>query len=79
MDELTRALEKLIAQVMNDPDVTMIDVGYEPGKELIAENIALRIHVRQRWMDARQEDRTTFPDQVDGIRVIIIPGEYRME
>jgi len=74
-----RARDQLIAQFIYDPDVTMIDVGYEPGKEMTADNIILRIHVRQRWMNARKEERTAFPAEVEGIRVVVLPGEYKLE
>lgn len=79
LKKATHARDQLIEQYMHDPDVTMIDVGYDPEKEKTAENAALRIHVRKRWMDASSDKRTAFPKEVDGIRVIVVPGEFRLD
>lgn len=79
LKKATRARDQLIEQYMHDPDVTMIDVGYDPEKEKTAENAVLRIHVRQRWMNASSDKRTAFPKEVDGIRVIVLPGEFRLD
>ena len=75
-----RALDKLVERYIYDPDVTFIDAGYAPAtQDETTEDIVLRIHVRERWLNARPEERTAFPEQVDGVRVIVLPVDYHLE
>ena len=75
-----RALDKLVERYIYDPDVTFIDAGYAPAtQDETTEDIVLRIHVRERWLNARPEERTAFPEQVDGIPVIVLPVDYHLE
>jgi hypothetical protein len=71
-----RARDKVAEQYINHPDVILIDIGYEPED---SEEVVLRIHIRQRRLLAEPEEHTTFPQQVDGFPIRIIPGEYRPE
>jgi hypothetical protein len=71
-----KAQNKLVQQYLIHPDVTMIDIGYLDAADN-TEQIALRIHVRGQWFDSPPEQRITFPDQVDGIPVAVVRGEYR--
>jgi hypothetical protein len=71
-----RARDKLVEQYINHPDVTLIDIGHAQGD---GGAVVLRIHVKWRWLQARPEERTAFPKQVDDIPVHIISGEYRPE
>jgi hypothetical protein len=72
-----RAQEKLVAQFLNHPDVTLIDIGYVDENNSTTEQIALRIHVHERWFQAKPDERIAFPETMDGIRVVVIRGEYR--
>jgi hypothetical protein len=72
-----QAQNKLVKQFLEHPDVMLIDIGYVDENDKTSENIALRIHVHERWFKAKPEERIAFPEQVDGISVAIIPGEYR--
>jgi hypothetical protein len=74
-----RARDKLAAQFLNHPDVTLIDIGYAYEEGQRTDQIALRIHVHERWMKAKPEERVTFPEQVDGIPVAVMLGEYRLD
>jgi hypothetical protein len=74
-----RAQEKLMNQFLNHPDVSLIDVGYAPEGEQVRGQVVLRIHVRDRWVQARSEERVTFPTQVDDIPVIVMRGDYQLE
>mgnify|MGYP000866043103 CR=1 FL=1 len=75
-----RALDKLVERYIYDPDVTFIDAGYAPAtQDEATEDIVLRIHVRERWLNARPEERTAFPEQVDGIPVIVVPADFHLE
>ncbi len=74
-----RARDKLVDQFLDHPDVSLIDIGYAPKRGEEAEEIALRIHVRERWTKAKPETRIDFPNQVEGISVVVMVGEYRLE
>ena len=73
---MRKAQQELVQQYLSHPDVTMIDIGYldEAGN---TEQIALRIHVRDRWFETEPQERIAFPEQVDGIPIAIMRGEYR--
>ena len=74
------ARDKLADQYLDDPDVSLIDIGYAPAEEdESSEEIVLRIHVRQNWLKAKPGERAAFPEEIDGIPIIVMPGDYRLE
>lgn len=81
-DFLTRAQqaqEKLVNQFIQHPDVSLIDIGYAPESKQTEEDVVLRIHVRDRWMQANPKERTKFPSEIDGLPVVVIPGDYQLQ
>jgi len=74
-----RARDKLIDQFIHDPDVSVIDIGYPPEGDESAEELVLRIHVRERWMKARPDHRVAFPQDIDGMPVIVMLGDYELD
>jgi hypothetical protein len=77
--KLERARDKLVAKYIYHPDVTLIDIGYSLAGDQEAKELVLRIHVRSRWMKSSPEQRTDFPKEMDGIPVIVMPGDYKLE
>jgi hypothetical protein len=74
-----RARDKLEKQYIFHPDVSLIDIGYAPDQsDENEETIALRIHVKERWMQAGPEERIDFPTTMDGIPVVVVPGDYEL-
>ncbi|MFN8490980.1 MAG: hypothetical protein U0350_25525 [Caldilineaceae bacterium] len=73
------AQEKLIAQFLNHPAVTLIDIGQKPAKGQAPEQLAVRIHVCADWFKAKLEERVAFPQEVDGVPVLVLPGDYQPE
>jgi hypothetical protein len=74
-----RARDKLVDQFLEHPDVSLIDIGYTmEGDETSEKEVVLRIHVQERWMKAKPDERVDFPDQLDGIPVVVMLGEYRL-
>lgn len=71
-----RAREKLVAQFIDHPDVSLINIGSTAQGGHETEQLVLRIHVRERWFQADEKDRVSFPEEVDGIPVSIVPGDY---
>jgi hypothetical protein len=74
-----RAFTKLEAEFGGHPDVSLIDVAYQPVHDSLMRSVVLRVHVRDRWLEAKPEDRVTFPPEVDGIPVVVTRGEYQLE
>ena len=72
------ARDQLVAQYLSHPDVSLIDIGYVQDPDTRTQKYALRIHVRERWLKAKPEDRVSFPYRVEGIPVVVISGEYRV-
>jgi hypothetical protein len=67
-----RARDQLAAQYLSHPDVTLIDIGLDPQHR--SSMPVLRIHVRR--------TDTSLPasiDDVEGIPVRIIYGNYRLQ
>jgi hypothetical protein len=62
----------LIDRYIHHPDVSGIDIGAAPED---SEETVLRIHVRQRWVKANPKTRVAFPEQVEGIKVVVAPRE----
>lgn len=75
---MRRARDKLISQFLTHPDVTLIDIGYSKNRGPKTQSVTLRIHVRERWLKAKPEERVALPDHQDGIPVVVIGGEYRV-
>lgn len=72
-----RARDKLVKQYIYHPDVSLIDIGYAPDQsDEHEETIALRIHVKESWLQAEPEERVDFPTIMDGIPVVVVPGDY---
>ncbi len=78
-DKARRARDKLAAQFLDHPDVSLIDIGYPIEQGQVGKEVVLRIHVRERWMKAKPEERTAFPAEVEGIPVIVMFGDYKAE
>ena len=77
--KLERARDKLVAEHIYHPDVTFIDIGYPLADDRETKELVLRIHVRSRWMKSNPDQRGSFPEEVDGIPVIVMSGDYRLE
>jgi hypothetical protein len=81
MEKARRARDRLVAQFIHHPDVVLIDIGLPLGSDAGKKNneIVIRIHVRKRWFTSAPEERLNIPDEIDGIRVIVIPGDYHLD
>jgi hypothetical protein len=77
--KLERARDKLVAKYIYHPDVTLIDIGYPLADDQETKELVLRVHVRSQGMKSRPEQRTNFPEEMDGIPVIVMSGDYKLE
>lgn len=73
------ARDGLASRFLNRPEVSLIDIGYAYEHGQRTDRIALRIHVREQWLKAKPEDRIAFPEEVDGISVVVMPGDYQLD
>jgi hypothetical protein len=80
MTKARRARDLLMSQFINSPDVVLIDIGLPPDTnvENSKDEIVIRIHVHEHWFNSGQEERTNFPKEIEGIRIVVIPGDYHL-
>jgi hypothetical protein len=65
-----QARDQLAQQLLQHPDVSLIDIGLDPQDA--SEMPVLRVHVRGTTVAG-----PTVPDNVDGIPVRVILGDYK--
>ncbi len=71
-----QARDKLARQFLSHPQVSLIDIGYEPESETSSGHVVvLRIHLRQ--PDAAHA--LGIPEEIDGIPVRATLGDYQTE
>jgi hypothetical protein len=67
---LEEARDALAAQLLDRPDVVMIDIG----RDELHGGPVLRVHARR-----SAGDLTGIPPEVEGIPVQVLSGDYRLE
>ncbi len=73
-----KARDKVAAQLLQDPRVSLIDIGWEaaqaagPGQQ---RRLAVRVHLKSE--EAKKQ--VAIPEQVDGIPVRVIVANYQLE
>jgi len=73
---IRRAKEKLVAQLGVRPEISLIDIGVDPTAPSDQSNeLVLRVHLRN--IETHKE--LHIPEQIDGIRVVILSGNYQLE
>ena len=70
-----QARGKLSLQLYGRPEVSLIDIGYDPKDLTGSGRIFLRVHVRH----AADIEKLAIPLEVDGMPVITIIADYRLE
>lgn len=73
------ARDKLVDKFLDHPDVRLIDIGMPLEEGDKEEEVALRIHVKERWFASAPSKRIAFPSEIGGFRVFIIRGDYELE
>lgn len=81
MKKARHARDLLVAQFIHNPEVVLIDIGFPPNMDerKKGNEIVVRIHVTEDWFKTSPEERLNFPAEIDGIRVLVIPGDYHLE
>lgn len=73
-DALHRAREKLSAQIGDRPEISLIDIGINPQSQEQSGGMVIRVHVRGQWT----KEKVAIPEQMDGVRVVVVPGDYQL-
>lgn len=68
-----RAKDQLAAQLLSNPNVSLIDIGLDP--QTPTGPLVLRVHLRS----AAARKTVQIPDQVNGIPVRTIVADYQLE
>lgn len=81
MQKARRGRDRLVSQLIHNPDVTLIDIGFPPDTATgyQTDEMVIRVHVRAHWFESRPEERPDIPDEIEGIRVVVIPGDYHLD
>jgi hypothetical protein len=75
LQRANQARDKLSLQLFGLPDVSLVDLGYDPKDRERTGQIYLRVHVRP----TADIEKLDIPSEVDSIPVIIIVATYRLE
>jgi hypothetical protein len=72
-----QARDKLAAQFLDRPEVTLVDIGYnlDAASEEAAECITLRVHVRQ----SSAREALGLPAEIEGIPIHVVVADYKPE
>jgi len=74
-EALRRTRDKLAAQIGDHPEISLIDIGLDPMSQEQPPAVVLRVHVRKQWT----QQEVPIPQQVDGTRIVVVPGDYQLE
>lgn len=76
MLEIARqARDTIASQLLTHPDVSLIDVGYDPEDNSIPRRLVVRIHARKP-LDLKA---LGIPMELNRIPIRVIHGDYRLE
>jgi hypothetical protein len=72
-----RAVAELERAALDDPDVTLVDIALAPGHsgDENTQELVLRVHLRR----VSPEIAGRFPTEIDGYRVVVVPGDYQLD
>lgn len=70
-----RARDKLTNSLFGWPEVSLIDIGYDPQAGAEKKDIVLRVHLRK----PPDKEKPGIPPEIDGIPVRIIFADYKFE
>lgn len=75
LDRIRRARDQLSDQFLYHPEVSLIDIGFDPEDSSADERLVLRIHLRT----TASREQLDLPVEIDGIPVCVIIADYKLE
>ncbi len=72
-----QAQDRLAAQLLDHPDVSLIDIGYPVDQVAAIEPppLVLRVHVRR----SMSREALGLPAELDGFPIQVVEADYRLE
>ena len=64
--------DRLVEHLIYHPDVTLIDIGYDPIGQSTPKDIAVRVHTRR----LVTRSALGLPNNVDGVPIILVVADY---
>lgn len=74
-ERATQARDQLAGLLLDRPEVSLIDIGFDPQNRGSEKRPVLRVHVRR----SEDRERLDIPIDMDGIPVIVIIADYKLE
>ncbi len=75
MEKARRARDALAQQLSQRPEVSLIDIGYDPESTADPKPVVVRVHVRQ----LSDQETLGIPAEIDGVPVRMMSGDYHFE
>jgi hypothetical protein len=76
VEKALRVKEQVSAILAGHPNVTLVDIGYDPTPSVHGENrLAVRVHVNH----VLSLEQMSLPDQIEDIPVRVVTGSYHLE
>lgn len=69
-----RVRDALSLRLLQNPDVSLVDIGLDPSAEL-PQQVVVRVHIRR----AAAVENLDIPEEVDGVAVRVVVADYRLE
>lgn len=71
----SKVRDKLVEELIHDPRVSLIDIGYDPAEIAHSKQIAVRVHFRRE----SDKEASRLPSEIDGIKIMKLVGDYSLE
>lgn len=79
MEQATAVLNAVRDDWLARDGVTAVDLGFKWSQGLMTGKLSIRVHVAQKRPEAELSDDDLFPEEVDGIPVDVLEGEYGLQ
>ncbi len=73
--KVTRVRDILIEKLLDDPRVSLIDIGYDPADRADSKQVVVRVHFSQE----SDLQAVELPTEIDGVNIHKMVGDYKLE
>ncbi len=77
-DRLDRAMQEARKRFGHRDNLTGIDIGYRWTEGKPTKTLAVRLHVKRKLPESELESSLVFPEELDGVPLDVIEGDYRL-
>jgi len=75
LERALRVRDQLAERLLDQPEVSLIDIGRDPQDHGDSPQLVVRVHIRQ----AEYANNLAIPEEMDGIPIRVIVGDYRLQ